>query len=428
MFKKILSDAAFYMAGNIAVQVVGLLSVVAAMRTFEVSQFGVYSYAVAFVTFFSFIADGGLSQYVIKEISQQPDKAAEIYRSVQGVQFVLSGIISLVLTISAWSIHTREELIIILALGAGAIATGYVSPVFSTLIAQGQKRLILKKDLFVSCVRLAYIAIFLISGSLTLFAFSNLVAASAAFAYCMYLQRDPKFSYVFQRTLDWGRFRTIVIEGLPYSALMFANILYNKIDVVMLKYLSGEGEVGLYSGATQFIYPFMFVSTVIATGLFPHLSKNATDPAQFREARNKGAIVMAGAGFCLSAFLFLTSDILFSLLFDGKYNLSIPIYKILVWYLFIVFSYGAFSNAVVAKGGVRRILSMTVVMLVLNIGLNFLAIPAWGATGAALSTLVCEVLILICVIVMSILPREVKPLLEYRAAPLSSSVDSTEPL
>jgi O-antigen/teichoic acid export membrane protein len=426
MFKKIFSDAIYYLAGNIAVQVVGLLSVVAAMRVFEVSQFGVYSYAVAFVTFFSFIADGGLSQYVIKEIAQHPDRASEIYRNVQGVQLVLSGIISVLLTTFAWSLHTRDELIIILALGAGAIVTGYVSPIFSTLIAQGQKRLILKKDLFVSGVRLAYIGLFLLSGSLIFFAFSNLVAALAAFAYCMYLQRDPKFSYVFQRYLDWQRFRTIAIQGLPYSALMFANILYNKIDVVMLKYLSGEGEVGLYSGATQFIYPFMFVSTVLATGLFPHLSKNAADHAQFREARNKGAIVMACAGFCLSAFLYLGSDILFGLLFHGKYNLSIPIYKILVWYLFIVFSYGAFSNAVVAKGGVRRILSMTVVMLALNIALNLFTIPAWGATGAALSTLVCEVLILICVIVMSIFPSEVKPFPECQTGPLSTPKDRTE--
>jgi O-antigen/teichoic acid export membrane protein len=402
MLKKILTDTAYYMAGNIAVQIVGLVSIVAAMRTLEVTEFGVYSYALAFVTFFSFIADGGLSQYVIKEISQRPEKAADIYRKVQGVQLALSIMIALVLIVSASSIHTGRELFIILALGCGAIVTGYVSPVFSTLIAQGQKQIILKKDILVCSMRLIYVAIFVATGSsLLVFAFGNLFAALTALAYCMYLRRKPGFSYVFQRQLSKPVFRSIVMEGLPYSALMFANILYNKIDVVMLKYLSGEHEVGLYSGATQFIYPFMFVSTVLATGLFPHLSKHASNPAQFREARNKGAAVMAVAGFCLSGVLFLGSGVLFDLMFGGKYDSSISVYKILVWYLFIVFTYGAFSNAVVAKGGVRKILIMTVVMLALNIVLNIFMIPAWGAVGAAMATLICELLILACVVIMS---------------------------
>lgn len=405
MLKKILTDTAYYLSGNIAVQMVGLIAVVAGMRTLALSEFGVYSYAVAFVTFFSFVADGGLSQYVIKEISQRPEKTAEIYRDVQGVQLVLSGIISVSLIVSAWGIHTNQELIIILVLGAGAVVTGYVSPVFSMLIAQGQRQVILKKDMFLSFVRLTYVVVFLMSGaSLLFFAFGNLVTALASLIFCLYLKREPKFSYVLQRSLNKRSFRLIVLEGLPYSALMCANILYNKIDVVMLKNLASESEVGLYSGATQFIYPFMFVSTVLCTALFPHLSKSVADPSQFRVARNKGAIVMAGVGFLLSAILFSSSSLLFGVMFGEKYSLSIPVYKILVWYLFIVFSYGAFSNAVVAQGGVRKILVMTVVMFGLNVGLNLFTIPAWGAVGAALSTLVCEVSILICILIMALFP------------------------
>jgi O-antigen/teichoic acid export membrane protein len=409
MFKKILGDTVYYLAGNVAAQVVGLLSVVVAMRKLEISEFGVYSYSVAFVTFFSFIADGGLSQYLIKEIAQRPGKAAEIYKSVQGVQLVLSAIISISLIVSAWSIHSKQEFIIIVALGAGAVVSGYVSPVFSTLIAQGERRKILQKDIFISLLRLIYVAMFLAFGSSVLFfAFGNLVAALASFTFCMYLRSEPKFSYILQRSLRKDSFRSIVITGLPYSALMFANILYNKIDVIMLKYISGESEVGLYSGATQFIYPFMFVSTVLATALFPHLSKSSSDLVRFREARNKGAIVMACTGLILSSLLFLGSGALFGMAFHGKYNSSIPIYRVLVWYLFVVFSYGAFSNAIVAKGGVKNILIMTLLMLGLNVLLNLFMIPVWGALGAATATLICEVIILICVIVMAHLHSDLK--------------------
>lgn len=403
MFKILFRESSYYLIGNIFTQIVGLITVVAAMRTLPIAEFGVYSYALAFVTFFSFIADGGLSQYLIKEIVQNEDRAMAIYRNVQGLQMILSLVILMVLSIIAMVIHEPYEFSIVIILGLSAVINGYISPIFSSLIAQGQRKIILKKDLTIALVRLAYLFAFIIfDQSLLFFVGNNLVCALSTMAYCFIIKKDKEFSYFFQHQIDYRRFGKILVDGLPYSSLMLANILYNKIDVIMLKYIVGEIEVAIYSGATQFIYPFMFVSTVLSNSIFPHLSRNAGNDLAFTKVRNNGAIIMAGVGFLMSASLFMTSDLLFDTLFNGKYAQSLQIYNVLVWYLFVVFSYGAFSNAIVASGGVKLILKLTATMLVLNVGLNCILIEKYGAVGAAIATLICELIILISVVMFSL--------------------------
>lgn len=403
MLKVLLKDSSYYLLGSIFAQIVGLLFVVAAMRTLPVAEFGVYSYALAFVTLFAFIADGGLSTYLIKEIAQNEETGQAIYRKIQALQLVLSIVILTVLAITAVLIHGHDshEFSIIVLLGLGAIINGYISPIFSSLIARGHREIILKKDIAISLVRLIYLITFLTNGpSLLFFASTNLVCALCAVALCLVIKRRAGFSYLFRQDFDGAGLRKILSDGLPYSTLMLANILYNKIDVLMLKYISGEVEVAVYSGATQFVYPFMFVSTVLVNSIFPRLSRNTRNHSTFNQVLKSGTIIMSGVGFAMSAGLFVSTELFFHILFGDKYALSIPIFQVLVWYLFIVFSYGAISNAIVARGGVTMVLKLTAMMLVLNVLLNALLIKHFGAVGAAISTLVCELMTLIGVTIM----------------------------
>lgn len=403
MLKVLLKDSYYYLLGNIFAQVTGLLTIVAGMRALSINDFGVYSYALAFVTFFSFVADGGLSQYLIKEISQNEERIETIYRKMQGLQLLLSLGIMTLLTIIAALIHTQHELTVIIILGLGAIINGYASPVFSTLIAQGRRELILRKDLTISLVKLTYLASFLAYGpSLFYFASINLICSLSALVYSLSIKRNKEFSYILNHEINRMESIRIISEGLPYSILMFANILYNKIDILMLKYMSGDNEVAVYSGATQFVYPFMFVSTVLANSVFPHLSRNVTNISMFNNIRNNAAIIMSCVGFAISTILFATSNIFIDILFKGKYDSSLTTYHVLVWYLFIVFSYGAFSNALVARGGIKAILKLTTAMLFLNIGLNSVLIKHYGAVGAAFATLACEIIIFVCVTILSL--------------------------
>jgi O-antigen/teichoic acid export membrane protein len=208
------------------------------------------------------------------------------------------------------------------------------------------------------------------------------------------------YRFIFSFHLSVARTRAILREGAPFAFLMVANILYNRVDVVMLKNLSGEFQVGLYTGATQFIYPFMFISSALVTAIFPHLSRSVGTGQGLGTLRKSAFILMGSAGLLLSTFLFFAAQYFFHAFFGPKFDASVPLFKVLVWYLFIVFSYGTFSNIAVAKGYAFLLFKVTLAMLALNVVLNFIFIPQHGALGAAIVTLVCETLL--CLVIMRI--------------------------
>ena len=163
----------------------------------------------------------------------------------------------------------------------------------------------------------------------------------------------------------------------------------------MLEKMTGSIEVGYYSGATRFIYPFMFISGSFMTAIFPSQAKHAEDKDKFKLIQYLALYCLGGLGILLSTFLYLGSNILFELFFDTKYDQSIPVFKVLVWYLAIVFIYGSISNNLVAKNKVKFLVYLNLIMIVLNVAFNFFLIPVHGAKGAAIATIVCELLILV---------------------------------
>ena len=194
---------------------------------------------------------------------------------------------------------------------------------------------------------------------------------------------------------------TFIKQGFLFTILMAANVIYSKIDIIMLEKMIGSVEVGYYSGATKFIYPFMFISGAFMTAVFPKLAKHSEEKDKFRNIQNTAVYYLGGIGVFLSILLYLGADIIFQLFFGDKYDNSIPIFKILVWFLAIVFIYGPISNSLVAKNRIKFLVYLNLFMIILNVVLNFILIPNYGARGAAMTTIVCEIMILLSTILYS---------------------------
>jgi O-antigen/teichoic acid export membrane protein len=211
----------------------------------------------------------------------------------------------------------------------------------------------------------------------------------------IFTKLKKEFSYLFEIKIDLSTSFSFIKQGLLFTVLMAANVIYNKIDIVMLEKMIGSTEVGYYSGATRFIYPFMFISGAFMTAIFPSLAKYSQQKDKFNRIQYIALYYLGGIGIVLSTVLFLGSDLLFNFFFELKYEQSVPTFKVLVWYLAIVFIYGSISNNLVALGKIKFLVALNLIMILVNIVLNFFLIPHYGALGAAIATIICELLILI---------------------------------
>jgi O-antigen/teichoic acid export membrane protein len=286
--------------------------------------------------------------------------------------------------------------------GISVVINAYFAPMLAIFIASGRKDLIFYKDVSLSVLKL----IFMLAGiyyqaPLAYFIFLGFINCFVLLILLLYTRYKKEFTYLFQLKLDLSGSMTFIKQGFLFTVLMAANVIYSKIDIIMLEKMIGSVEVGYYSGATKFIYPFMFISGAFMTAVFPKLAKHSEEKDKFRNIQNIAVYYLGGIGVFLSILLYLGAEIIFQLFLGDKYDHSIPIFKVLVWFLAIVFIYGPISNSLVAKNRIKFLVYLNLFMIILNVVLNFILIPKYGAKGAAMTTIVCEIMILMCTILYS---------------------------
>ena len=395
MRKQLLRDSAVYISGSIIVQILGFIGLVYLMRFLPVAEYGKYTYIIEFVSIFAFFSDGGFTQHIVKESSQKPDLIESIYAKAQSAQILISALMLFLILGISYPSNSLQDFYYLGIFGLSVVISAYFAPMLAILIAAGRKDLIFYKDLSLSILKLAFMLIGIyFKAPLTYFiylGFINCLVLSLLFLYTRY---KKEFLYFLKLKIDIPGSIGFIRHGALFTVLMAANVIYNKIDIIMLEKIAGSTEVGFYSGSTRFVYPFMFISGAFMTAIFPSLAKHSDNKSEFKKIQYLATYYLGGIGILLSTLLFFSAEHIFPFFFDEKYDASIPVFRILVWYLAIVFIYGSISNNLVAKNKIKFLVYLNLIMIVLNVALNSFLIPVYGAKGAAIATIICEILIL----------------------------------
>ena len=402
MRRQLLKDSAVYIGGSVIVQILGFTGLIFLMQFLPVSEYGKYIYIIEFISIFAFFSDGGFTQHIIKESSQNPDKIQSIYSKAQSAQLLISAAMLLLILSISYASNSVNDFYYLSVFGLSVVISACFAPMLAIFIASGRKDLIFYKDLSLSVLKLLFmLAGIYYQAPLAYFIFLGFINCFVLLILLLYTRYKKEFTYLFQLKLDLSGSMTFIKQGFLFTILMAANVIYSKIDIIMLEKMIGSVEVGYYSGATKFIYPFMFISGAFMTAVFPKLAKHSEEKDKFRNIQNTAVYYLGGIGVFLSILLYLGADIIFQLFFGDKYDNSIPIFKILVWFLAIVFIYGPISNSLVAKNRIKFLVYLNLFMIILNVVLNFILIPNYGARGAAMTTIVCEIMILLSTILYS---------------------------
>ena len=402
MRRQLLKDSAVYIGGSVIVQILGFTGLIFLMQFLPVSEYGKYIYIIEFISIFAFFSDGGFTQHIIKESSQNPDKIQSIYSKAQSAQLLISATMLILILSISYASNSVNDFYYLSVFGLSVVISACFAPMLAIFIASGRKDLIFYKDLSLSVLKLLFmLAGIYYQAPLAYFIFLGFINCFVLLILLLYTRYKKEFTYLFQLKLDLSGSMTFIKQGFLFTILMAANVIYSKIDIIMLEKMIGSVEVGYYSGATKFIYPFMFISGAFMTAVFPKLAKHSEEKDKFRNIQNTAVYYLGGIGVFLSILLYLGADIIFQLFFGDKYDNSIPIFKILVWFLAIVFIYGPISNSLVAKNRIKFLVYLNLFMIILNVVLNFILIPNYGARGAAMTTIVCEIMILLSTILYS---------------------------
>lgn len=187
-----------------------------------------------------------------------------------------------------------------------------------------------------------------------------------------------------------------------------STMLIARVDVFLLQVLSTPVQVGLYSSATQLAMIFPIITGSITTSLLPKFSV-VTDKDVLRKFI-LNTIKFIPYLLLLLLALLLVSGYVVEFLFGSKYLGSVNILRLLI----IGFVMGVFVNQIsliaFSLNKVRFLTTVIYIELFINVILDYLLIPTYGAMGAAISNLTIKLFgnILICWYIFSLLGINVK--------------------
>ena len=365
-------------------------------RDLGVTAYGRYGFAVALGTIIVPLADLGVTPYVSREVAR--DRARGEARSVYLLQIKIRtalGALAACAAAAALLSGQPDAAAVIVVVLASMLADGVSAFVYGYFQGREQMRFEARSTALAALVRgLGGIACVVAFGDLLPVVVWMLAVSCVQLAVA--LRR-------FAVTVDWSHMRRLAASfGVSWgrvwalgSTTLFA-LIYLQADSVILGVVYSKYVVGLYTAAYALTAGLQIIPWQIAIAIAPVFARRyAGDPAGFRETWHRGLriVLMVSLPFSLVTSL-LAGDIV-TLLFGPLFRPGATALAILVW------SSPVWATNMVVAGalrGARRdswLAATTGFGVILNLGLNAWAIPAFGLDGAAAVTVGTEVAVLL---------------------------------
>jgi PST family polysaccharide transporter len=197
---------------------------------------------------------------------------------------------------------------------------------------------------------------------------------------------DEEDGQVIADSVAWRR---TSIMGVAWMG----NLAFNSIDMLMLGIMSNPQQVGLYSAAYRVLNQVLVTYYLLTQSLYPELSQQNSGQRR-RMMRVRILLVLLGAGAVIAATVSALRRPVLGILFGNQFLVASPLLLLLAWAIPLDFLTSYMSNAYIAWGMEKKILLCTLVAAGSNVVLNLIWIPAYGATAAAVNTLISYVIFL----------------------------------
>jgi O-antigen/teichoic acid export membrane protein len=189
-----------------------------------------------------------------------------------------------------------------------------------------------------------------------------------------------------RESLAWRR---TSIMGLAW----FCNLAFNSIDMLMLGIMSNAQQVGLYSAAYRVMNQVLFTYYLLTQALYPQLARQ--DLAQrTRALQSRILLLLVGAGIAIALVLSASARVVLAVVFGNQFLPATFLLLLLAWAIPLDFLTSYLSNAYIAWNMEKKVLACTAAAAGSNVLLNLIWIPTYGATAAALNTLVSYIIFL----------------------------------
>ena len=369
------------------------------LRYLPVESVGIYSWAIAVATIYTYVMDLGLSPFLVGELSNRVYCLRTLLHAgllLRGPVLLLGGVL-----LFTWAAVGEPSGLELCTLGLVMLTyvvqmlDGAVVPWFQAAHRQNAANLL---SLIVPLARLACILALLMADrgiTLVQVAWISLLTQIAGTVILVHAARRTQATL--PAPLEGGSVRQLLSQFRqrgPGLAIMYGiNILQARLDWILVFALVSRVALANYSIANKVIELAMLMASIWARTSFPWLSRSdAQSSAVQRQLGFLRRLFLISAGLC-AIVLFFGSPLLIELFFGSKYaaaraplallSLATAIFMLNQYFLYDLLS-----------SGLEKTYTMIIAVVIIGqVLMNFWLLPQIGVEGAALALVVTGVAI-----------------------------------
>ena len=381
-----------FIGGNFVYHLINFFVGILIARSLGTERYGQFSFIFVYLSFFEVFVQFGFNSIVVREITQKTkEEAAKVLGNAILLRFVLIGLVLPPALVLIRLMHYPLT-----------VQTGVLFASFQLFLTTRS----LYETIFRAQLIMIYPAVWngmrallnliLVLGlvwtrpTVVFFILANVLSGAAtAVGLAVSSRRFLPINWQW----DGKLMLRLLKESAPMMLSGYLTLLYYRIDVVMLSAMKGFADVGYYSVATRFTESLDILATSLMISVFPLVSHSFKENrVEFDRLLSKTMRGLLLVGFPMAVGGTLVARDLIQLFFGAAYAPSSTALVILFWYTFFGFFSTFLVNLLVACG--RQVVDVWISLLMVlgNIAMNLGLIPFWSFNGAALATVLTEVL------------------------------------
>ncbi|MBE6500181.1 MAG: flippase [Methanobrevibacter thaueri] len=393
--KTIFKNMSWLLISQIIASVCGFIWTVLIARYLGVNEYGVLGFAISLTGILAITADLGIYTHIVRHIATDYDSAPKYLGNIIPFKCLLA-IGTFILTTIILIVLKSNELTITVSLlfTIEMIIKSFINLLNGSFQAfeEGKYQGIGNSLLNLLLLIFILIAIFTDLGIYGI-SISYILANIIALIYLYYSFTDnivkPKFEF------DKTFCRNILIASLPFTATIILYSIYYSIDVVMLNQLVGDYATGIYNATYKLISVLTVFYSVYSSVVYPVMSKLFKNDKKllivsFEKSLKYLMLVMVPLAV---ATMYYSSDLIF-LIYGHEYDAASSALSILIWTVCLLFVNGVCNNLLNASYKEVTITKIYAIAAVFNVVLNFFLIPHYSYNGAAVATVLSDLLIM----------------------------------
>lgn len=211
--------------------------------------------------------------------------------------------------------------------------------------------------------------------------FSKLIV-QGTFAFCIYIAFLRKSHSLFKSTY-WKEAFIFNITLIPY---LLSTTILNQADRIMINSMVGAAEAAIYSVAYSVAMLMQLLNNAVSDAFIPWMYRRlkSTEYKTIEPVTNKLLLLVAG----INLLLILFAPEVISIFAPARYVDAIWVIPPVAASVFFMFLFQRYINVEVYYGATTSVSSTSILVAILNIGLNYVCIRHWGYLAAGYTTLV----------------------------------------